>query len=258
MRNILKILVLSSLVFYSCAKEDKKVTATSDNSCLQEAIDNGKVFYSGDRKMLWGGDDPGSHFDITGWSLRECRLRFGFGREVFDALIDPQYKTVEEESGRYKPSDTFFIVLSDERPKVYYIPLLSHHEVINEIIDGTPVMVVYCSLADLAAVYKRRYCDTTLTFALSGYTYSDPGIWDGTDAFVLWDRETESLWWPLIDEAVSGEMNGIAMKKYEENLSWRISWAEILKDYPDALVLASGQAMDPPVDWPHYEEVNCK
>jgi len=250
-------LVFCCLLFLGCAKEEKKSEIISDNSCLQEAIDNGKVFYEGERKMLWGGDNPDWHFDITGWSLRECRLHFGFGREVFDALIDPQYKTVEEEIDRYEPSDQFVIVLTSDKPKVYYIPLLSHHEVINENIDGTPVMVVYCSLADLAAVYNRRYCDTTFTFALSGYTYYDPGIWDGADAFVLWDRETESLWWPLIDEAVSGDMNGVSMKKYKQNFWWRITWGEILKDYPDALVLATGQTMNPPDDWPHYGDVNC-
>ncbi len=259
MKNILKILVFGCLLFYGCTKEDeKKVVIANDNSCLQEAVDDGKVFYSGDKKMLWGGENPDWHFDITGWSLRECQLRFGFGREVFDALIDPQYRTVEDEADRYMPSDHFIIVLTDDRAKVFSVPLLSQHEVINEVIDGTPVMVVFCSLANLLAVYNRRYCDTTLAFALSGYTYSNPDIWDGRDGFVLWDRETESLWWPLIDKAVSGQMNGTAMKMYSQDKWWEITWAEIIEDFPDALVLETGQTMDTPVDWPRYEEVLCK
>jgi hypothetical protein len=180
------------------------------------------------------------------------------GREAFDALIDPQYKSVQEEDFRYDDSDRFIIVLSDAGPKVYSITLLTHHEVINEVIDGTPVMVVYCILADLAAVYNRTYCDTVFTFALSGYTYSSPEVWDGVDAFVLWDRETESLWWPLYDEAVSGEMLGTNMEKYNGNLWWEITWDEILRDYPDALVMATGQTMDPPTNWPNYENISCR
>jgi len=99
---------------------------------------------------------------------------------------------------------------------------------------------------------------TTLTFALSGYTYSTPEVWDGVDAFVLWDRETESLWWPLWDEAVSGEMLGTTMTKYNGNLWWEITWSDILRDYSDAEVMATGQSMDPPVNWPHYENISCK
>ena len=39
---------------------------------------------------------------------------------------------------------------------------------------GVPIFVAYCYLADLGAVYDRRLTSGhTLTFALSGYTYSD-------------------------------------------------------------------------------------
>lgn len=258
MRQIQFISLLLFVLFSSCAKEELKISGQADNPCLQEAIDKGKVFYEDDKKMLWGGNNESWHFDISGWFLKECQLKYGLGREAFDALIDPQYNSIEEELHRYHPSDRFIILLTDDKPKVYSINLLTTHEVINENVLGESVMVVYCVLADLAAVYTREYCDTTLTFALSGYTYYDPDIWDGTDAFVLWDRETESLWWPLIDEAVSGEMKGATMVKYNQSPWWEITWAEILKDYPDALVLASGQTMDPPDNWPRYEGVGCK
>ena len=258
MKNILNVIIFGCMLLYGCTKDEKTNSDLPDDACLQLAIDEGKVFYSGSRKMLWGGDNPDWHFDISNGTLRECQLKFGLGREAFNALIDPQYKTVEEESHRYNANDRFIIVLTDSKPKVYSISLLTHHEVINEVIDGTPVMVVYCILADLAAVYNRTYCDTTLTFALSGYTYSSPEIWNGVDAFVLWDRETESLWWPLIDAAVSGEMLGTSMVKFTDTPSWEITWAEIQKDYPDALVLATGQTMEPPVNWVHYENVSCK
>ena len=70
-------------------------------------------------------------------------------------------------------------------------------------------MESYCVLADLGAVYSRNYNSKELTFALSGYTYYDKNIWNGLDGFVLWDRETESLWWPLVGKAVSGKLKGV-------------------------------------------------
>jgi hypothetical protein len=51
----------------------------------------------------------------------------------------------------------------------------------------------YCISADLGAIYDRQYGDEVLTFALGGYTYYEPNIWNGLDAFVLWDKESESL-----------------------------------------------------------------
>jgi len=110
----------------------------------------------------------------------------------------------------------------------------------------------------LAAVYSSNYCDSFFTFAPSGYTYWDPDVWDGINAFVLWDRETESLWWPLIDKAVSGLMQGTSLRKHNED-KWReITWGEVLDNYPDALVFKSGQTMGVPTNWTSYEESPCK
>lgn len=50
------------------------------------------------------------------------------------------------------------------------------------------------------------------TFAFSGYTYSDKEIWDGLNAFVLWDCDTESLWLPTIGKGVSGPMIDVPMQ----------------------------------------------
>ena len=126
---------------------------------------------------------------------------------------------------------------------------MREHEVINEIVDGDHVMIAYCILADLAVVYSREYCGKTLTFALSGYTYSDPDVWDGIDAFVMWDRETESLWWPLNNEAVSGKMINTSLHKYSGN--WGVgTYKDLLSQYPNAQILRFGQSMTPPINWP--------
>ena len=146
------------------------------------------------------------------------------------------------------------IVHTNTTPMVYSISLLTRHEVINDTADGHPIMVAYCVLADLAAVYTRIYCDREFTFALSGYTYFDDDVWGGLDGFVMWDRETESLWWPLIDQAVSGSMKdaGVLMEKYDESKWAEITWGQIVADHPDARVLDSGQTMSPPTNWTNY------
>ena len=269
------ILVALAVLNFSCQKDPLIAVEDSEStlstvpiepptvpSCKTTVMNNGKVFIDNNRKWLWGGDDDTWHFDITGWELNECKLHFGLGREWFKALIDPQYISVSLASAYHQDGDRFMIVYTDQEPLVYAISLLQQHEVINETVDGAPIMVAYCSLANLGAVYTRIYCGQEFTFALSGYTYHDLNVWNNVDGFVMWDRETESLWWPLIDKAVSGPMGeaDVYMEKHDETKWEETTWEVIVADYPDAKVLAIGQTMTAPIDWPQYENsnLNCK
>ena len=117
-------------------------------------------------------------------------------------------------------------------------------------------MAVYCILADLGAIYDRTYGDKVLTFALSGYTYFDEEVWNGADGFVLWDRETESLWWPLVDKAVSGPLKGVKLLE-KDKAKWEdTNWAYIKENYPNAKVLKSGQDYERPKSWDKLKDVS--
>ena len=133
---------------------------------------------------------------------------------------------------------------------------LTRHEVVNDVIGGEEVFAAYCILADLGAIYKRTYGEETLTFAVSGYTYFDPGIWEGLDGFVLWDRETESLWWPLIDKAVSGSLKGVKLRKLEEAFWEDTDWQTIKEKYPSAMVMVPNQDFERPPHWNRLEDVS--
>jgi hypothetical protein len=105
-------------------------------------------------------------------------------------------------------------------------------------------------LADLAVVYDPTYCNQSFTFAVSGYTYLDQNIQGGLESFVLWDRDTESLWWPIIDKAISGPMKGHGMR-YSNDLDWEIMrMYEVEKEFPKAEILKRGQKIEIPVNWP--------
>jgi hypothetical protein len=137
--------------------------------------------------------------------------------------------------------------------RVYPRELLRRHEVVNDVVGGQPVFASYCVLADLGAVYARRVKEHTFTFAVSGYTYFDPDIWDCQNAFVLWDRDTESLWWPPIGRAVSGPMRGTRLRIFDRHAWAHTTWAEAKGQYGDVPVLADGQDFERPPSWPRFE-----
>jgi hypothetical protein len=201
---------------------------------------------------LWGGGGEDQHFDITEFRLRPEGLRYGLGREAFPALIDPEFESAEEAS-RWLPDSSRVIGVSiNGDVRVYPVELLIRYEVVNDVVGGRPVFVGYCILADFAAVYDRTMAGHVFTFGVSGYTYGTEGIWHGRQGFVLWDRDTESLWWPLIDRGVSGPAVDQPMKLLDRALWEDTSWERFRAKHPNVRVLRRGQDFQRPKDWPKY------
>lgn len=220
------------------------------------ALDNGKFFEKNGRKMLYGGKDSIQHFDITNNELKDEQFHYGIGRERFPALLEPEFTTIEAVDSLWEDHDRFILAYSGDDVKAYSVKDLTHHEVVNDVLNGEPIMAVYCVLADLGAIYDRQYGDKELTFALSGYTYYDNEVWDGLDGFILWDRETESLWWPLIDRAVSGDLKGVELLE-KDKANWKdTTWKFIKQNYPNAKILISGQDFDRPDSWEKINDVD--
>ena len=136
---------------------------------------SGNFFYENGNKMLYGGNAQ-EHFIINNLDLKEEQFHYGLGREMFPALINPQFETIEEADKKWMSNQRFLVAHKGNEVKAYSIKDLTRHEVVNDIIDGEPIFAAYCILADLGAVYKRNYNEKTFTFAVSGYTYFDPNV----------------------------------------------------------------------------------
>ena len=220
------------------------------------AIETGKFFVLDGRRMLYGGENENQHFDITGYELNDEQLHYGLGREAFPALLDPGFITVEEANFIWADNARFLLAYSGDDVKAYAVQDLIRHEIVNDLLDGKPIMAAYCILADLGAIYERNYGETELTFGLSGYTYYDEAIWDGVDAFVFWDRETESLLWPLVGKAISGPLKGVKLIEMDKTNWEDTTWKYIKENYPNAQILKSGQDFERPLEWKKLEDVS--
>ncbi len=216
-----------------------------------------KIMEQNGRKLLWGGPTDAMHFDVTEANLQFDRLHYGLGREAFSALIEPRFVTAENADWLLRDARVLSVHIGDE-VKVYPVELLTRHEVVNDVVGGRPIFAAYCILADLGAVYDRKLDDHTLTFGVSGYTYSEAEIWSGLDAFVLWDRDTESLWWPPAGRAVAGPLNGQHLKLLETNFWKQTTWEAVRSAHPQARVLAPGQDFKRPDAWPDLTVVPAR
>lgn len=204
------------------------------------------------KRWLFGGNEPGQDFDITEFRLNPDQLKYGLGREHFHALVAPEFGKPGDPRVAVDDRTRVLGIVIREEARAYPIHLLRRHEVVNDTVGGRPIFAAYCVLADLTAAYDREMAGHVYTFAVSGYTYSDPEIWDGLNAFVLWDRDTESLWLPTIGKGVSGPMIDVPMRLTPKNLWNDTTWGEFHKKYPDAVVLKSGQRLNAPPKIPAF------
>lgn len=265
MRNILIIFI--SLLFFTCQKEDIGINSSANdvdehpNICyVPDSGDRSFIYYDNDERWLIGGTNEEEDFNITNWTLEAGYIKYGLGRETFKALTEPQFISKEAYPRTIQPGEKVLVVyggLSEAR--VYTIDMLEAHEVINDEINGEPIVVMYCPLADFFAVYHRKYCGAVLTFGVSGYTYYQCDVREGKDGFILWDRNTESLWWPLIHKGVSGEMLDQTMTPYH-SAKWEVTtYGQIAQGFSDFVLLQPGQDIDFEGAWRASlsQEVDC-
>lgn len=82
-------------------------------------------------------------------------------------------------------------VADESELQVYSIAKLRNHEIANINLGSKPIAVGYGPLANLPTVRSRRIDDVILHLAPSGWTYEN--------TFVLYDLETETLWYSYKD-----------------------------------------------------------
>jgi hypothetical protein len=251
MRVLILILFCTSLI--SCQSPAPtprwKQLGLPERTDRPKALENGKFFEQSGQKMLYGGTNARQHFKVDNLELKPAQFHYGIGREAFPALLQPFYHTVNSADAIHKDDDRFLVAHLNGEAKAYAISDLMRHEIVNDTLAGRPIMAAYCILADLGAVYDRAYGPDTLTFALSGYTYYDPKVWNGMDGFVFWDRETESLWWPLTGRSVSGPLRGVGLQVMDEAHWEDTTWSAVKQRFPQAKVMRSGLDFNRPDKW---------
>jgi hypothetical protein len=82
----------------------------------------------------------------------------------------------------------------------YPVHLMEYHQVVNDALGGTPVALSFDPLTAVPRAWKRAVDGKVLEFGVSGLLY------DGQ--FLLYDRQTESLWAQYTGRAVAGPLAG--------------------------------------------------
>ena len=89
--------------------------------------------------------------------------------------------------------------------RAYPVHLIERHQIVNDTIGGQPVAVTYDPLSGSPRVFSRTVGERTLEFGVAGLLYNGN--------FLLYDRQTESLWSQLPGRAVGGPLAGTTLTR---------------------------------------------
>ena len=170
----------------------------------------------------------------TDWSkttINTSELIRGLGasdpRDQIPPIDEPTFETVEEASGWLEDREPVALFELNGETRAYPLRILTWHEIVNDSVGNTPVVITYCPLCNTALAFDRRVDGTALTFGTSGLLRNSD--------LVMWDRQTESLWQQVTGEGIVGELAGKQLEFLPLSL---VSWADFKQGFPDAQVLS--------------------
>lgn len=173
-------------------------------------------------------------FDVTRHSvpLNEI-VGGGPPRDAIPALDAPKFVSAGDARKFLSDKDRVLGVAVAGGAKAYPIRILNWHEIVNDEINGRPVAITWCPLCLSGIVYDPVLNGKRLTFGVSGKLYKA--------SLVMYDRQSESLWSQILQEAIAGPMTGarLAMLPVQHT-----TWADWRRQHPETLVLSPDTGYD--------------
>jgi len=152
-------------------------------------------------------------------------LAGGPRRDEIPALVTPL--RIPANQAPWAAEEWIVGVAIGEEAAAYPTAILEWHELVNDTLGGTPILVSYCPLCGTAMVFDRQIDGRTQIFGVSGLLYRSD--------LLLYDRDTQSLWSQIRSEAVTGPSLGRRLALLRSRLMrWR-EWREL---YPGTTVLS--------------------
>jgi hypothetical protein len=153
--------------------------------------------------------------------------------DLIESLVDaipPIHNPIYEmaaEADWLDPSDRVLGYSTDTAAYAYPVRILNFHEIVNDEIEGVPVLVSYCPLCASGIVFDRRLQGRTLTFGNTSALYQSD--------MVMLDYETGSYWWQVAGQAIVGPLAGEVLTLLPSAL---MQWDDWVMLHPDTTVLA--------------------
>lgn len=155
-------------------------------------------------------------------------LSGGPPKDGIPAIIDPRFDSVAEADGWLQPMEPVILLQMGDEARAYPLQVLVWHEIVNDVVDGVPVLVTFCPLCNTAIAFERTVDGRVFDFGTTGrLRYSN---------LIMYDRQTETWWQQANGEAIAGELTGSRLAFLPAAI---VSWADFKAAHPDGKVLST-------------------
>lgn len=155
----------------------------------------------------------------------------GVPRDGIRSIDDPTFKSIEQTDEWLTGTEPVIALVIDGEARAYPLSILTQHEIVNDTLNGVPVVVTFCPLCNSSVVFDRRVDGQVYEFGVSGLLRNSD--------LVMYDRATESLWQQFTGEGIVGLHAGDQLSFLPSIL---ISYADFKAAYPDGVVLSDERA----------------
>jgi len=201
------------------------LTACSGVPPAEERIDSGPSEVTSEvarRALLSTDGDP---------LINPAEIVDAAGYDAIPAINDPVIVDAGRAGARLEDTEQVMLVVLDGQARAYPVRSLIRHEIVNDILGGTPVAVTWCPLCNTGITFDRRVDGNVEVFGVSGALYRS--------ALVMFDRRTQSLWPQPLGLAALGPQLGATLTVLASDL---LPWAEVRTAYPDVTVALGSEA----------------
>jgi hypothetical protein len=136
-----------------------------------------------------------------------------------------------------EPGDLVVGYIAGGQAYAYPFKILNYHEIVNDVLDGVPVLISYCPLCRSAIVYDRRVGDQLLSFGNTSALYESD--------LAMVDRNTGSYWWQVAGRAIVGPLTDSELDPLPSEVATWVDWAS---RHPETLVLTRDTGFERPYE----------
>ncbi|MEE9587895.1 MAG: DUF3179 domain-containing protein [Hyphomicrobiaceae bacterium] len=152
-------------------------------------------------------------------------LSGGPPRDGIPSIDNPKFVSIKGHKDLTATEPVIGLEINGEA-RAYPLRILTWHEIVNDVIGGTPVAVTYCPLCNAAIVFDRRLDGEVLEFGTSGKLRNSD--------LIMYDRQTQSWWQQFTGEAIAGSLTGKELKMLPARLE---AYERFVARHPDGEVL---------------------
>jgi len=161
--------------------------------------------------------DPLNGFTISRQTVdRADIVPGGPPRDGIRGVDAPEFVPSEEATWADDVTPVLGVVVKDDA-RAYPVHLMDYHQIVNDVVGGVPLAVTWDPLTGAPLAFERTVEGRVLSFGVSGLLYNS--------GFLMYDRETESLWSQFLGRAVSGPLAGKQLRRVrirqEDLAGWR-------------------------------------